>query len=41
MARTNSMILPGLSDILASVGENIKLARLRCKITATMLAERA
>jgi transcriptional regulator with XRE-family HTH domain len=34
-------ISPVLEDILKGVGENIKLARLRRKITATMLAERA
>ena len=30
-----------LEDILKVLGENIKLARLRRKITTTMLAERA
>ena len=35
------IISPTLEDVLKTVGENIKLARLRRKITATMLAERA
>ncbi len=33
------ILSPILEDILEPVGENIKLARLRRKITATMLAE--
>jgi transcriptional regulator with XRE-family HTH domain len=41
MAKTRVILSPTLEDILATVGENIKLARLRRKITATMLAERA
>ena len=41
MARKKVIISPVLEDILRIVGENIKLARLRRKITATMLAERA
>ena len=40
MAR-KKIILPDLEEILKDVGENIKLARLRRKITTTMLAERA
>lgn len=32
---------PALEDILKTLGENIRLARLRRKITTTMLAERA
>ncbi len=41
MAKKRVIISPALEDILSTVGENIKLARLRRKITATMLAERA
>lgn len=41
MAKNRVTISPTLEDILKTVGENIKLARLRRKITATMLAERA
>ena len=41
MAKKRVIISSKLEDILETVGENIKLARLRRKITATMLAERA
>jgi transcriptional regulator with XRE-family HTH domain len=41
MPRKTAPLLPVLEDILKEVGENIKLARLRRKITTTMLAERA
>lgn len=41
MIRKKVTISPRLEDILKAVGENIKLARLRRKITTTMLAERA
>ena len=41
MTRKTGTISPTLDDILQTVGENIKLARLRRKITTTMLAERA
>lgn len=41
MAKKTVTISPTLSDVLSAVGENIRLARLRRKITATMLAERA
>lgn len=41
MAKKRVIISSTLEDILKTVGENIKLARLRRKITATMLAERA
>ena len=41
MARRKIIISPALEEILKTVGENIKLARLRRKITTTMLAERA
>lgn len=41
MPRNTSALSPALEDILKTVGENIKLARLRRNITATMLAERA
>ena len=41
MAKKRVIISSALEDILVTVGENIKLARLRRKITATMLAERS
>ncbi|MFT5206573.1 MAG: transcriptional regulator with XRE-family HTH domain [Candidatus Omnitrophota bacterium] len=41
MTRKSLTISPALEDILEAVGECIKLARLRRKITTTMLAERA
>lgn len=41
MAKKRVIVSPALEDILETVGENIKLARLRRKITSTMLAERA
>ena len=41
MDRRKTTIPPGLGDVLRAVGENIRLARLRRRITATMLAERA
>lgn len=41
MAKHTFPLLPKINDILSALGENIKLARLRRKITATMLAERA
>ena len=41
MARKTAPLLPAMNDILKVLGENIKLARLRRKITTTMLAERA
>lgn len=41
MANKTSPLSPALKDILKTVGENIKLARLRRKITMAMLAERA
>mgnify|MGYP001075940791 CR=1 FL=1 len=41
MVKKTKTISPVLEDILEAVGENIKLARLRRKITTTMLAERA
>lgn len=41
MAKKKVTISPALESILKAVGENIKLARLRRKITTTMLAERA
>ena len=40
MTRKKIIISHTLEDILKVVGENIKLARLRRKITTTMLAER-
>lgn len=41
MVKKTVIVSRTLEDILKAVGENIKLARLRRKITATMLAERA
>ena len=41
MSRKIVKILPSLEEILQSFGENIRLARLRRKITTTLLAERA
>ncbi len=41
MPRKTAPLSPALEDILKTVGENIKLARLRRKITTTMLAERS
>jgi len=41
MPRKTATLSPALEDILKKLGENIKLARLRRKITTTMLAERA
>ncbi len=41
MPRKTAPLSPTLENILKIVGENIKLARLRRKITTSMLAERA
>ena len=41
MPRKTAPLPPTLNDTLKVLGENIKLARLRRKITTTMLAERA
>lgn len=41
MPRKTAPLPPTLQDILKILGENIKLARLRRKITSVMLAERA
>mgnify|MGYP002854725406 CR=1 FL=1 len=41
MAQKTASLSPALEDILKELGENIKLGRLRRKITTTMLAERA
>jgi transcriptional regulator with XRE-family HTH domain len=41
MARERIFILPKLQRILNQVGENIRLARLRRRFSAEMLAERA
>lgn len=37
----NQVILPRLQRILSEMGENIKLARLRRKLSASQVAERA
>lgn len=41
MPREKSVILPSLQRLLADVGENIRLARLRRKFSATQVAGRA
>lgn len=41
MPRKTAALSPTLGDILKVLGENIKLSRLRRRITTTMLAERA
>jgi len=41
VAQKTAPLSPALEDILKELGKNIKLARLRRKITTTMLAERA
>jgi len=41
MARTTHPPLPSVARLLAGMGENIRLARLRRKLPATLLAQRA
>jgi transcriptional regulator with XRE-family HTH domain len=41
MARKNKVIFPSLQRITAELGENIRLARLRRKLSSSMVAERA
>ena len=41
MQKKKSQILPSTAKILAEFGENIKLARLRRKLSAEQVAERA
>lgn len=41
MKREKTVLLPKLTSILEEMGENIKLARLRRKLTAEQVAERA
>ena len=41
MNGVKTVLLPKLTKILAETGENIKLARLRRKLTAEQVAERA
>ena len=41
MKSTKTILLPKLSKILEEMGENMKLARLRRKLTAEQVAERA
>jgi len=41
MNQNNQQILPVLSKILAEFGENIKLSRLRRKLSAVQISERA
>lgn len=41
MERRNIIVMPSTQEILKTMGEQIKLARLRRKISATLVAERA
>ncbi|MCF1751107.1 helix-turn-helix domain-containing protein [Mariniradius sediminis] len=41
MANTSPILFPKLQRILSEVGENIKLARLRRKLSSEQVAERA
>lgn len=41
MARTVKSATPALENLLHQLGENIRLARLRRRLSTTMLAERA
>ncbi|MDR2410814.1 MAG: helix-turn-helix domain-containing protein [Bacteroidales bacterium] len=41
MRRAKTVLLPKLTKILEEMGENIKLARLRRKLSAEQVAERA
>ena len=41
MARLTAPPLPRVERLLADLGENVRLARLRRKLTAALLAERA
>lgn len=41
MANTSPILFPKLKRILSEVGENIKLARLRRKLSSEQVAERA
>lgn len=41
MKKTNAILLPKLTRLLAGVGENIKLARLRRKLTTEQVSQRA
>lgn len=41
MGRLSSPALPALSRILSELGENIRLARLRRRLTLTQVADRA
>jgi transcriptional regulator with XRE-family HTH domain len=41
MGRTTTPPLPSVARVLAALGENVRLARLRRRIAASLLAERA
>jgi transcriptional regulator with XRE-family HTH domain len=41
MPRTARLPLPGVARVLAELGENIRLARRRRKLSASLVAERA
>jgi len=41
MAKTSPTLLPQIRRLLTTVGENVRLARLRRKLSAELVAERA
>lgn len=41
MSRPTSAVLPGVARLLKEVGQNVRLARRRRKLTAAQVAERA
>ena len=41
MGRETNILLPALQRLLSDLGENIRLARLRRKLSASMVSERA
>lgn len=41
MGRVTTLPLPSVARVLAALGENVRLARLRRRIAASLLAERA
>ena len=41
MSRHNVVVMPATQDVLQQMGEQIKLARLRRRLSAALVAERA